>query len=464
MSNGTNATNDGHVDPYVAMLTSPSYLLHLFGVGPFILGMLAFLWSRLYVKRIVRKHENSRLYNKLMELTLEHKVPFLSPNCEIARDHSDSDKKTKEKLCEGTTYMYINLVEWWWQMPTILRWGMMPMLWLLNRVMWVSNLAWVSRHDTIRERGPYQSVLTIATFRWNRTLMMQILDEKINEVDPPGIYVPDGNYWNRFADLEERPYIETNTFKEVREDISHFLTQEAQDRYRQDKLPYKRGYMLHSKPGAWKTSFVVHICWLFKLDLFIIEDWSKVRDFESLMHDMHRKGRVGVLYFEDFDGKRSMAGAGDDDDRRGGKNKAHQMQTLIQGMLSGVKALKDVIVIVATNHPDMIEDSLIRPGRIDMKRECTHADCITSAFRHYYPNHADMGQTLVERILPLSYDTGVVAEKLKDVHQSKSPQEAINYLVQWFTDHPADSKSKKVKSPPKKKVETDTIIDDYCWI
>lgn len=442
MSNATNATNDGHVDPYVAMLTSPTYLLHLFGVGPFILGMLAFLWSLLFYKVEVEMHKFHHLYNELTQFITKNKSERLSPNRRVVKDHSESTETTyKNELCTGTTYFYLNPTKW-------------------------RTLSWAIRHDTIRERGPNQSTVTVRTFRWNRALLDTLMQERSESEKPAGIYSPNDNYWSRKSINKKRPYIPTQTFQQIEADVQEFMKPETRKRYNAKGKPYKRGYMMHSRPGSWKTSFVMHMCRKFNMNLHVIKDWTKVKDFDSLITDMLHKTRVSVLCFEDFD-KRSLRGAGDRETK--GEDTEHQMQIVIQSLLDGVDTPDNLIVIFLTNFPDMIPKSMRRPGRIDMTVECTHRDCIVSAFRHFYPGvDTQVGKTLADRLAPLSYDTGVVAEKLDDLHQEKTPTEMVDFLEQWFKDHPADdrvleptpkaTKNKKVPPAPK---YTDT---EYEWV
>jgi transitional endoplasmic reticulum ATPase len=47
--------------------------------------------------------------------------------------------------------------------------------------------------------------------------------------------------------------------------------------------------------------------------------------------------------------------------------------------LDGVEALKDVWVIAATNRPDMLDDALLRPGRLDFRLEVPRPDRVARA-------------------------------------------------------------------------------------
>lgn len=86
---------------------------------------------------------------------------------------------------------------------------------------------------------------------------------------------------------------------------------------------------------------------------------SKIREIFSMAY----LNAPCIIFFDEIDvitKKRSTAGAGDRDE---------QDQTLAQLLveLDGFENKKGVVVIAATNRPDMIDDALLRSGRLDIK-------------------------------------------------------------------------------------------------
>ena len=77
---------------------------------------------------------------------------------------------------------------------------------------------------------------------------------------------------------------------------------------------------------------------------------------------MFRKARQVapcVIFFDEID---SLA------PRRGGIGDSHVTERVVSQLLTeldGLEELKDVVVIAATNRPDMIDPALLRPGRLE---------------------------------------------------------------------------------------------------
>ncbi len=64
-----------------------------------------------------------------------------------------------------------------------------------------------------------------------------------------------------------------------------------------------------------------------------------------------------IIFFDEFDAIASRRGSGS------GVNERMVNQLLTE--LDGIEELKDVVFIAATNRPDLIDPSLLRPGRMD---------------------------------------------------------------------------------------------------
>jgi transitional endoplasmic reticulum ATPase len=63
--------------------------------------------------------------------------------------------------------------------------------------------------------------------------------------------------------------------------------------------------------------------------------------------------------------------------RRGLHNDSPVTDRVVSQLLTeidGIEALKDVWVIAATNRPDMLDDALLRPGRLDYRLEVPKPD------------------------------------------------------------------------------------------
>jgi transitional endoplasmic reticulum ATPase len=88
-----------------------------------------------------------------------------------------------------------------------------------------------------------------------------------------------------------------------------------------------------------------------------------VGESERAVRDTFRKARQAastVLFFDEMDSIAPARGSGTGD--------SHVTERMISQILSemdGLEALHNVVVIAATNRPDIIDPALLRPGRFD---------------------------------------------------------------------------------------------------
>lgn len=149
----------------------------------------------------------------------------------------------------------------------------------------------------------------------------------------------------------------------MEEDLRTFL--DNRPFYDEHKLPYRRGYLLHGKPGTGKSSLVKNLAQKFNLPVFILDSNNTNTDLYKLKN---LKG-LSILLFEDFD----MTFRG----REQNKGVAMTFDYLLN-CFSGVNQLTEVIWVFTTNDVTCIDPALglplnkdpwcqtTRPGRLDM--------------------------------------------------------------------------------------------------
>ena len=84
-----------------------------------------------------------------------------------------------------------------------------------------------------------------------------------------------------------------------------------------------------------------------------------------LFYQVFQKARAAapsIVFFDEIDALAARRGSGGDD---GASNVSDRVLTQLLTELDGVETLKDVVMVAATNRPDMIDKALLRPGRID---------------------------------------------------------------------------------------------------
>lgn len=127
-----------------------------------------------------------------------------------------------------------------------------------------------------------------------------------------------------------------------------------------------KGILLYGPPGTGKTMIAKAVAATSEANFIsikgpeLISKW--VGESEKGVREVFRKARQAapcVVFFDELD---AIA------PRRGSEGDAHVTERVISQMLTeldGLEDLKGVVVIAATNRPDIIDEALLRPGRFD---------------------------------------------------------------------------------------------------
>jgi len=128
-----------------------------------------------------------------------------------------------------------------------------------------------------------------------------------------------------------------------------------------------RGILLYGPPGTGKTLLAKAVAKESEANFILINGPSLlskwVGDSEKAMREVFRKARQTsptILFFDEIDALVPRRGAGNDSGRVNDKM-VNQMLT----EMDGLEALNDVVVIAATNRPDIVDPALLRQGRFD---------------------------------------------------------------------------------------------------
>ncbi len=128
-----------------------------------------------------------------------------------------------------------------------------------------------------------------------------------------------------------------------------------------------KGIMLFGPPGCGKTMLARAVATESEANFITIkgpEVFSKwVGESEKAIREVFRKARMAspaVVFFDEFDSLVPRRGMGFADS---GVTERVISQLLTE--MDGIISLKDVVVIAATNRPDIIDRAVLRPGRFD---------------------------------------------------------------------------------------------------
>jgi transitional endoplasmic reticulum ATPase len=169
----------------------------------------------------------------------------------------------------------------------------------------------------------------------------------------------------------QRPNVkwdEIGGLEEVKEELSEAIEWPLKhaDLFRQADVVPPKGLLLYGPPGTGKTMIAKAVATTSESNFIsvkgpeLISKW--VGESEKGVREVFRKARQAspcIVFFDEVD---AIA------PRRGRSEDSHVTERVISQMLTemdGLEDLKGVVVIGATNRPDIIDEALLRPGRFD---------------------------------------------------------------------------------------------------
>ncbi len=171
------------------------------------------------------------------------------------------------------------------------------------------------------------------------------------------VEVPDTT-WESVGGLED-------TKERLRETIQWPL--EYPDVFRSMDLEAAKGVLLYGPPGTGKTllakavaneaqSNFISVKGPELLNKFVGESEKGVREVFSKA----RENAPTVVFFDEIDSIATERGSGQTDSGVG-----ERVVSQLLTELDGIEEMEDVVVVATTNRPDLIDDALLRPGRLD---------------------------------------------------------------------------------------------------
>jgi transitional endoplasmic reticulum ATPase len=128
-----------------------------------------------------------------------------------------------------------------------------------------------------------------------------------------------------------------------------------------------KGILLFGPPGCGKTMLARAVATESEANFITIkgpEVFSKwVGESEKAIREVFRKARMAspsVIFFDEFDSLVPRRGMG-----LGDSGVAERVISQLLTEIDGIITLKDVVVVAATNRPDLIDRAVLRPGRFD---------------------------------------------------------------------------------------------------
>lgn len=167
------------------------------------------------------------------------------------------------------------------------------------------------------------------------------------------------------------------------------------DLLKNKKIP-KLGILFHGSPGTGKTSCIKAIANYTKRSIIEVK-LKNINNKEQLI-DLFFSKELGkfavplserIYVFEDIDCDSVSLDRNQKNEKDKDDNKTMLPSLSLSDILNcldGILELKDVIIIMTTNHVKKLDEALIRPGRIDLKIqfEKLDIDSINKTIKHHF--------------------------------------------------------------------------------
>jgi len=156
----------------------------------------------------------------------------------------------------------------------------------------------------------------------------------------------------------------TPAITEIREAIEWPLSQP--EAFKRLGIKPPRGILLYGPPGCGKTLLAKAVVTESEANFIsvkgpeVLSKW--VGESEKAIREVFRKARLAaptIVFFDEIDSLTPIRGMSSD------SNVTERVISQLLTELDGLVELKDIIVIAATNRPDMVDPALLRPGRFD---------------------------------------------------------------------------------------------------
>jgi ATP-dependent 26S proteasome regulatory subunit len=148
-----------------------------------------------------------------------------------------------------------------------------------------------------------------------------------------------------------------NKLKErVIKDIEKFI--DSKDDYIKFGQSYKRNYLFYGPPGSGKTSFIYAIASKFNFKIFIINITPDLTNdiLINLIQNIEAKKQPSILILEDIDALFK---------ERKTSNEHWITFSGILNIFDGIFCKEKLLIFLTTNHKELLDPALLRPGRMD---------------------------------------------------------------------------------------------------
>ena len=225
------------------------------------------------------------------------------------------------------------------------------------------------------------------------------------------------------------------------------------DLFAEHRLPAPKGILLYGPPGCGKTliakavanslatkvagatgnekarSYFLNIKGPELLNKYVGETERQIRRVFQQARDRSAEGWPVIVFFDEMESLFRMRGSGISSDME---------STVVPQLLAeidGVEALRNVIVIGASNREDLIDPAILRPGRLDVKIKIERPDVEAAAaiFARYLTVDLPIARSVVETIGGGERDKavrGMIEQTVTDMYSAEPCNEFLEVTYQ----------------------------------
>lgn len=279
----------------------------------------------------------------------------------------------------------------------------------------------------------WRESFTIKTLVRDRQFLRRMILAARDVARPPGgerigIYMNNYGNWNVIGSRLPRDFdsviLEDDTTEHLIHEFEQFAT--SAEWYRNRGIPYQIGFLFHGPPGNGKTSTAIALASRYNRDVFLARvDLLSALSFRQMMANLPEHA---ILLIEDVDclfGKRDAI----PEDRMLGGEPLLTFSGFLNG-IDGVMGTEGRVLIMTTNHPERLDDALMRPGRIDHRVEFKNANksMAERLFLRFFPDETDLSEGFAQcyenRTLSMAELQKIMLDNRND------PYECLSSLVE----------------------------------
>ena len=287
------------------------------------------------------------------------------------------------------------------------------------------NLIWINRSMDSSKMQPIET-LTISMLFARRSDFESLIQDIVKAnygsmIGRTQLFTPDSwaDEWRLHTTKPKRSLDSVVLPEGVREkivkDVQEFNSGKA--RYEDLGIPWRRGYLLYGPPGTGKTSLVFALAGQLDLNICTLSLMNRKLNDQNLADLLQASPAGSIILLEDVDAFFQLR------DKQDSK-----IEVSFSGLLNaidGVAAQEGRVVFMTTNHRDVLDPALIRPGRIDVAFELSFAgrEELRRMIERFFP---DVDETKLCEVLALYEENTLTPAEVQQVLQeAKSGAEAI---------------------------------------